>query len=116
MAAPVMKVRLVSPVTTVFEGEAMGLVAPAWDGQVGVLPGHAPMITLLGGGGLFVELPSGGTEEFFVNRGVLKVEDDDVVILTEYAAREAPEDFRTSESWIDLAELEGASTPGNPLA
>jgi len=115
VAAASMKLRLVSPVTTVFEGETVGIVAPAWDGQVGVLPGHAPMITLLGGGALFVELPSGGTEEFFVNRGVLKVEDDEVVILTEYADREAPADFQTSQAWLDPAELEDVSTPGNPL-
>jgi F-type H+-transporting ATPase subunit epsilon len=116
MTAPTMQVRLVSPTATVFQGEAAAMVAPAYDGQVGVLPGHAPYITLLGGGRLHVELPGGGTESFFVNRGVLKVEANEVVVLTEYAGRDAPPEFRTADAWVDPAELQEMSTPGNPLA
>ncbi len=117
MAGPTMTVRLVSPVATVFEGEAAGIVAPAWDGQVGILPGHAPFITLLGGGVLNVELPGGGSEEFFLDRGVLKVEANQVVLLTEYADREAPEGFDSSRSWLDLEEAnpDELGEPGNPL-
>ena len=43
-------VRVVSPEKVVFQGEAGGLVAPAWDGMVGILPNHAPMIVLIGQG------------------------------------------------------------------
>jgi len=117
VVAPTMKVRLVSPVAVVFEGEAAGLVAPAYDGQVGILPNHAPFITLLGGGTLNIELPGGGSTEFFVNRGVLKVEDNDVVILTEYAGTKAPVDFDSSQAWLELdaSEPDEMGYPGNPL-
>lgn len=86
-------VRLVSPEKVVFQGEAAGLVVPAWDGMRGILPNHAAMIVLLGIGKLTVEKPGGGADEFHVAGGVLKVGDNEVVILTEYAGKEAPVAF-----------------------
>lgn len=85
-----LNVRVVSPQKIVFEGDAAALVAPAWDGQVGVLPGHAPMLTLLGAGELSVERPGGGSDTFHVAGGVMKVERDTVTLLTEYAGDEPP--------------------------
>ena len=85
-----MDVRVVSPEKVVFEGEASSLVAPAWDGQVGILPGHAPMLALLGSGELHLDRPGGGSDSFYVAGGVLKVERDTVTLLTEYAGDEPP--------------------------
>ena len=115
MASTVLTVRVVSPQRTVWEGEARGLVAPAWDGSVGILPGHAPFITLLGAGRLEIDLPDGGSERFFVNRGALKVEGDEVMVLTEYADRNPPEDFDPRTAWLDEPELEEIAGPENPL-
>ncbi len=84
-------VRVVSPERTVFEGEARSVVAPAWDGEVGILPRHAPMISLLGAGKLSVDLPDGGSHEFWVAGGALKVDRDLVMILTEHTYDEAPD-------------------------
>ena len=84
----VLNVRVVSPDKIVFEGEAASLVAPAWDGQVGILPGHAPMLALIGSGVLAVDRPGGGSGSFHVAGGVLKVERNTVTLLTEYAGDE----------------------------
>ena len=81
----VLEVRVVSPEKIVFEGPSAGVVAPAWDGQVGVLPGHAPMVALLGRGVLDIDEPGGGSHRFHVAGGVIKVELDRVTVLTEYA-------------------------------
>ena len=83
MAGP-LSVRVVSPDRIVFEGEAASLVAPAWDGKVGILPRHAPMLTLVGSGELSIDRPGGGSDSFHVNGGVLKVERDQVTLLTEH--------------------------------
>jgi len=119
MASGTLSVRVVSPAAIVFEGEAASLTAPAWDGQMGVFPGHAPFLGLLGGGMLAVDLPGGGSRRFFVNRGVLKVEKDQVTVLSEYAADAPPEDFDTGSGWLDLdqekVDLESLSGPENPL-
>lgn len=85
-----LQVRVVSPETVVYEGEGRSVVAPAWDGQVGILAGHAPMIVLLGAGHLTVDLPGGGAEAWYVAGGALKVENDQVTVLTEFAGAEAP--------------------------
>jgi F-type H+-transporting ATPase subunit epsilon len=89
-----LQVRVVSPAKVFFEGEASSLVAPAWDGQVGILPRHAPMIALLGAGPLSIDQPGGGSLEIQVAGGVLQVEDDRVTVLTEYAGDVAPDPDR----------------------
>ena len=61
-----LEVRVVSPEALLFEGASSSVVAPAWDGKVGILPGHAPMIALLGSGELTIDLFEGGSETFFV--------------------------------------------------
>ena len=80
-------ISVISPEQTLYEGEATAVVAPAFDGEVGVLVGHAPMMTLLGRGTLRV---TRGTEErrFIVEGGFLQVVDDVVRIVTEKAQPE----------------------------
>ena len=77
-------VSVVSPERTLFEGEAESLVAPAYDGEVGILSMHAPMLTLLGSGELRLNAAS-GERRFEVFGGFLEVADDRVRIVTERA-------------------------------
>ncbi len=78
------KVSVISPERTLFEGEVESLVAPAFDGEVGILSGHAPMMTLLGRGEL--RLGAGATaRRFGVAGGFLQVVDDQVRVVTEQA-------------------------------
>jgi F-type H+-transporting ATPase subunit epsilon len=87
MAGSMLTCKVVSPESTVFSGEAKSLVAPAWDGRVGILPGHAPMITLLGAGELAID-GAEGAQLFHVAGGLIKIEGDQVTVLTEYASDE----------------------------
>ena len=91
MADGMLDVRVVSPDRIVFEGEASAVTAPAWDGYVGILRGHAPMLTLIGSGEMTIDRAGGGTDSFYVAAGVLKVERDRVTLLTEYAGDEPPD-------------------------
>ena len=77
-------VSVVSPERTLFEGEAESIVAPAFDGQVGILTNHAPMLTLLGTGELRLTA-SGGDRKFTVSGGFLEVADNRVRVVTERA-------------------------------
>ena len=75
-----LEVAVISPERTIYEGRADAVVAPAWDGEVGILRGHAPMVALLGTGDLRVR--RGDREErFLVAGGFLQVADDVVTIL-----------------------------------
>jgi F-type H+-transporting ATPase subunit epsilon len=77
-------VSVVSPERTLFEGEADSLVAPAFDGEVGIMSMHAPMLTLLGSGELRLSAAA-GERRFAVFGGFLEVADDRVRIVTERA-------------------------------
>lgn len=80
-----MKVSVISPDRTIYEGEADSIVVPAWDGKLGVMPGHAPMLVLLGEGEMRVTL-NGNDERFHISGGFLQVVDDVVTILSEHAS------------------------------
>jgi F-type H+-transporting ATPase subunit epsilon len=114
MEGKTLTLRLVSPTQTVFEGEVTSAIVPAWDGKVGILPGHAPFLSLLGGGTMDVGLPGGGTRQFFLVRGVVKVEEDRLSVLTEYAGTEPPEGYDPRQAWLHPDEFASASA-GNPL-
>ncbi|MDE2783983.1 MAG: ATP synthase F1 subunit epsilon [Gemmatimonadota bacterium] len=81
--AKLMELRVVTPERVVFEGAARSLVAPAWDGWVGVLPGHAPFLTLLGSGPIEVDSEAGERQAFGISGGVMKVESNQVMVLAD---------------------------------
>ncbi len=77
-------VAVITPKSSVYQGEADMVVVPAWDGQLGILRGHAPMMALLGKGEMRVLL--GGQEHrFHVDGGFLQIADDAVSVLSESA-------------------------------
>lgn len=80
-----LKVSLISPEQVLFEGDVDSVVAPAFDGEVGLLTGHAPMLTLLGSGEL--RLVQGKlTSRFNVEGGFLQVVDNAVRVVTQRAS------------------------------
>jgi len=78
-----LKVSVISPEAVLFEGETDAVVAPAYDGEIGILTGHAPLMALLGVGKL--RLGGGGGPSFSVNGGFMQVFNNDVRIVTEKA-------------------------------
>ena len=78
-----MQVTVISPEQAVFQGDADSVIAPAYDGQVGILPRHAPFMTLLGEGDLKVR-HGGATHTFQVKGGFLQVANDAVRVVAEY--------------------------------
>jgi F-type H+-transporting ATPase subunit epsilon len=77
-----MHVTVVSPERGVFDGAADAVVAPAYDGQVGILPHHAPFLTLLGSGVVTVRHGS-ASSRFTVAGGFLQVVGDAVRIVAD---------------------------------
>lgn len=80
-----MRVTVISPERAVFDGDAMAVTAPAFDGLVGILPGHAPFVTLLGKGDLTVHTAD-AARTFSVQQGFLQVVDNTVRVVAERAA------------------------------
>jgi F-type H+-transporting ATPase subunit epsilon len=82
-----MRVTIISPDRSVYDGEATSVIAPAFDGEVGILPRHAAFMTLLGSGRLLVRRGE-QTSTFTVRGGFLQVRDDVVRVVTEDAKGE----------------------------
>ena len=76
---------MIGPEASVFQGEADSVIAPAYDGQVGILTNHAPLMTLLGRGVLTVK--QGANEHrFTVQGGFLQVVSNRVRVVAERVA------------------------------
>ena len=79
-----LRVSVITPEATIFEGEAEQVVAPAWNGSLGVRHGHAPLMALLGTGTLRID-SGGSSKSYAVSGGFLQVVDDTVTVLSESA-------------------------------
>ncbi len=79
-------VSVISPEKVLFEGQASSVVAPGFDGELGILPGHAPLMTVLGRGVLRLgDVTS--AQRFQVDGGFLQVVDNVVRVVTETATQ-----------------------------
>jgi F-type H+-transporting ATPase subunit epsilon len=81
-----LKLELATPTRLVVSGEADEVVVPGSEGAFGVLPGHAPLLSLVGTGEVMYR--TGRTEHYLaVSGGFAEVGPDHVTILTETAER-----------------------------
>ncbi len=77
-----LKIAVISPTAVGFEGTGESVVVPAYDGLMGILYGHAPMMTLLGTGDVTVRDGS-MVHRIAVSGGFLQVVDNEVSVLAE---------------------------------
>jgi F-type H+-transporting ATPase subunit epsilon len=80
-------VDIVSAEAEIFSGLAEMVFAPAVMGEVGVLPGHAPLVTRLKPGEIRVRLPGGEEQSFFVSSGMLEIQPHVITVLSDTAQR-----------------------------
>jgi F-type H+-transporting ATPase subunit epsilon len=104
-----LEVALVAAERTVWQGRAKIVIARTTDGDVGILPGHAPLLGLLQGGTVQVRTVD---DEFFVAAapdGFISVANDRVSILAENA--EMGHDIDLEEARRELEEALAAGLP-----
>jgi F-type H+-transporting ATPase subunit epsilon len=86
--APTIHVDIASAEGELFSGPATVVFAPASQGDLGIYPRHAPLLTLLKAGEVRVQTPPDGEEHhFFVGGGVLEVQPNKVTVLADTALR-----------------------------
>lgn len=105
-------VELVAADRTVWSGEASMVIARTLEGDLGVLRGHAPTLSLLSAS--VVEIQVAGRDEVFVaavDGGFISVADDRVSILAERIER--AEDIELEQARIDREEAERLIDSGN---
>ena len=101
-------VSLVTPDGAAFEGEAVMLIVPGADGEIGVLARHAPLIATLKAGSTRVHVTDGDVREFATGPGFFKVELDRAIALVDDAvnAREIDDARARAQLEESRAELE----------
>ncbi len=80
-------VDIVSAEHEIFSGEAEMVFAPAEMGEVGIAPGHAPLVTKMGPGEVRVKDAEGNESAFYVSGGMLEVQPKLVTVLSDTAQR-----------------------------
>jgi F-type H+-transporting ATPase subunit epsilon len=84
MADP-MEVRVVSADAVVWSGQADNVIAKTVEGDIGILPGHEPVLSLLAPGGVEIIQPDGRREIVAVDGGFMSVAQGRVSVISEYA-------------------------------
>jgi len=105
-----LKLTIVTPESIAVETPAKFVALPAFDGEVGLLPGHAPMVCRLGFGEVRIEADS-GWRSFYIDGGVAQVRGSNATVLTNAAI--APERIDVPRVKADLAEAEGRKAVGD---
>ena len=86
MAAKTIHVDIVSAEGEIFSGEAEMVFVPATEGELGITPRHAPLLTLIKAGEVRVKTAT-GEQSVFVGGGALEVQPNKVTILADTAIR-----------------------------
>lgn len=87
----------------VYQGEPDIVVLPGVEGEMGVLPNHAPVLTVLQFG--VIRIRSKGEEQYFtVSGGVVEVQPDQVTVLADSAENVAEIDIQRAEQARKRAE------------
>ena len=101
-------VELVSVEREVWSGEADSVIARTTEGEVGILPGHAPMLGQLADGGTVRIQQAGGTEvRAAVHGGFLSVTEQGLTVLAEVAELADDIDEGRARTALERARSEG---------
>ena len=114
------QVEVVSAEESIFSGPAKFVALPGEAGELGILPGHVPLITRIKPGAVRIEKADGGEEFVFVAGGILEVQPKVITVLSDTAirgkdldeakandARKAAEEaLKNAKSDVDLAKAQ----------
>ena len=98
------KVDVVSAEEQIFSGQAKFVALPGEAGELGILPGHTPLITRIRPGAVRIESENGEEEFVFVAGGILEVQPGAVTVLADTAIRGADLDQAKAEQARKRAE------------
>jgi F-type H+-transporting ATPase subunit epsilon len=100
-------VELVAADRLVWSGEAKMVIARTTEGDVGILPNHAPMLSLMVDGVVDVQTPEGETWVAAVDAGFLSVANNRISILSEHAEMSHEIDLEKARADLERAKSAG---------
>ncbi|MCI6574518.1 MAG: ATP synthase F1 subunit epsilon [Actinomycetaceae bacterium] len=78
-----MNLEIVSRTGTIFHGDVKEVVVPAAQGQLGILPGHTPLLAILVPGTVHFVQEDGAAHTFNTARGFVTMENDQVMVVVD---------------------------------
>jgi F-type H+-transporting ATPase subunit epsilon len=103
MAEP-MQVEVVSADRVVWSGRSTNIIAKTVEGEIGILPGHSPLLAVLEPSAVVVFSDDGTREVVAVEGGFISVSQGRVSILSEYARLATEMSLREAERELDAAQ------------
>lgn len=103
MADQEMQLVLVTPERTLLDEPVASLQFPLYDGQIGVLPGRAPLVGRLGAGELVIS-SAGASKSYFLDGGFVQIKGRVVTLLTSRAMSLGDLDSAAAESELQEAQ------------
>ena len=94
---PSLKLDIVTAERVVYSGEVEAVIAPGVEGQLGILPQHTPLMTILKAGELVVK-SGGGEDSLAITGGFIEVRPDRVIVLADAAERAEEIDTERAEA------------------
>ena len=104
-----LNVSVVAVDRSVWVGTAKSIVAKTPEGEIGILPGHEPVLSLLVNGVVRIEPTEGTTVAIAVHGGFVAVDSDNVRVLAETA--ELASDIDVNRAQAALTRVQGVETP-----
>lgn len=101
---------VVTPEQTALDQKAEAVVLPLYDGEIGILPGHSPMIGRLGFGELRIRV-DGQDRRYYVDGGFAQVANDVVSVLTNRAVPADRVDEKAAQDQLSAALRRPIATP-----
>lgn len=102
-------VDVVSAEEEIFSGVAKFVALPGQEGELGILPGHVPLITRIRPGAVRIQTEDGKEENVFVAGGILEVQPDRVTVLADTAIRSKDLDEAKAKQALEEAKLNRAN-------
>jgi len=94
---------IVTPERIVYTNEVRMVVAPTIDGEIGIMPLHAPLVSALKPGEIRVMLGDDKVEWFAISGGYIQVHEDKVIVLADQAAASSQIDVERARQTLESA-------------
>ncbi|HEY5184914.1 MAG TPA: F0F1 ATP synthase subunit epsilon [Actinomycetes bacterium] len=102
-----LNVKIVAADRQIWQGPALMVVVKTVEGEIGIMPGHEPVLALLVDGVVRVHLPGGERQIAAVHQGFFSVDSDNVAILAETAELASEIDVKRAEAALERAKAAG---------
>jgi len=110
-----LKLEILTPNGSIFDGEAVSVTLPGEEGEFGVLAHHSSLSTLLEAGVVDIEKEDKSVESILINWGVVQVDEEKVIILVEGAvAIRGENESEIANALEDAKELISSIVDSNP--